>query len=141
MKAKLGKKKGFTLVEVLVAMFCSILILGSIAGSLVFIEKINTKLISKTSNLYKLRVLEKYITDNYVDDMKNNSFTVSDGNVTYNNNVIIKDSLIIDDGIIFTEEIETYYTHTICTISYNDSGIKEFKFIANITSTTSDKTE
>lgn len=147
MNKKLNSKKGFTLVEVLVAMFCSILILTTITGSLIFIEKMNTQLIDKTSNLYKIRVVEKYIKNNYTEEM---TLNVKDGNVYYGSTMIVENSLIVDEGIKFNSEAyddkynkindedssssSVKYIHTTCTITYNEGVEKQFTFIANISS-------
>ncbi len=133
MSKKLGNKKGFTLVEVLVAMFCSILILGSVTGSLIFVNKINNELVSKTSNLYKLRVLEKYIVDNYSKDMSEN-IKINNGDVIYNDIVIVKNTLIINNGISFTTiNSSTTYTQTNCSITYDgNNGKNTFSFIVKI---------
>lgn len=145
MNANLKKRNGFTLVELLVALTCSILILGSITTSLLFIEKMNNKLINQTSNLYKLRSVEKYISNNYATktDMKEKdedgtlkNIVVKDGNVYCYKTLIAEKTLIIDNGICFNDSTidvgDLKYIHTTCAITYKDGQEKTFEFIVDI---------
>lgn len=145
-KHRSNKRKGFTLIEVLVAIACSTIAITTITGSLVFVNKINTQLIEKSSTLYKVKELKHYILDNFKegDDCKKDGNDIvyypSDGekktiysNITNISNVTItpKDTdyykYILDEDGNNTDQI--YYTYTTCTINYNQNGDKEYKFI------------
>lgn len=144
-KHRSNKRKGFTLIEVLVALACSVIAITTITGSLVFVNKINTQLIEKSSTLYKVKEIKHYILDNFKegDDCykdNNDIVYISDGdkktiysNITNISNVTItpKDTdyfeYILDEDGNNTDQI--YYTYTTCTINYNQNGDKEYKFI------------
>lgn len=78
-----SNKKGFTLIEILVGLTCSLLVIGTITGSLMYVSKLNTQLLNKSSNLYKIRNIKNYILSNYEDGDMVNVDTNDDGKVTY----------------------------------------------------------
>lgn len=147
-KHRSNKRKGFTLIEVLVALACSIIVIGTITGSLIFVNKINTQLIKTSSTLYRVKEIKHYILDNYKDG--DDCRKVNDDIVYFikddtNGKVIFTDSNI-DEVCIDTQDpdykytknetdsngntiSETYYKYTTCTIKYNQNGNKKYKFI------------
>lgn len=58
------KKKGFTLVELLVALACAALFLAVVSSSVYFISKLGKNVISESSSLYKMGALGDYIREN-----------------------------------------------------------------------------
>lgn len=114
------KKKGMTLIEIIVAIACSTIVIGTIVSSLLFVTRINDQLLNKSSTLYKVEVLKKYIIENYKTDME---FTCSDGNVFYNDKKIVENSLI--NAVKFNREIEYGIE---CNIVYADVSNYIFTF-------------
>lgn len=121
MSEKKKSKKGFTLVEVIVALACSTIVLSTIVGSFIFMKKMNTELMNRTGNLYKLRIVRTYINKNYVEGM---TFTYDDGTIMCGDEVVVKNSLIYN--ISFEKD-----SYTICRIMYNENSNKEYKFIVD----------
>ena len=52
------KKKGFTLVELLVAIACTTLVAGMVFSTVYFISRVNGDLLEKSSDLYRLSSLD-----------------------------------------------------------------------------------
>lgn len=60
------KRKGFTLVELLVALACAALFLACVSASMVFISRLGGKVLADSSDLYKLGSLCDYIRENKI---------------------------------------------------------------------------
>lgn len=116
------KKKGMTLIEIIVAIACSTIVIGTIVSSLLFVTRINDQLLNKSSTLYKVEVLKKYIIENYEPYME---FTCSDGNVFCNDKKIVENSLIND--VKFNGEIGIK-NGVECNIVYADVSNYIFTF-------------
>lgn len=116
------KKKGMTLIEIIVAIACSTIVIGTIVSSLLFVTRINDQLLNKSSTLYKVEALKKYIIENYETDME---FTCSDGNVFYNDKKIVENSLI--NAVKFKGEIGIK-NGVECNIVYADVSNYIFTF-------------
>lgn len=84
-------------------------------------KKMNTELMNRTGNLYKLRIVRTYINKNYVEGM---TFTYDDGTIMCGDEVVVKNSLIYN--ISFEKD-----SYTICRIMYNENSNKEYKFIVD----------
>ena len=55
------KKKGFTLVELLVAMLCTTLVLGMVFSTVYYISRVNGELLDKSGDLYRLTALDEQV--------------------------------------------------------------------------------
>ena len=146
-----SNQKGFTLIEVLVGLACSLIVLTTITGSLVFSTKLSNDLLNKSSNFYKIRNIKNYILEYYEDDDMVIVDSSGNGNIYYidksaNSNKTIAFNTSItnidinkkdesysykvnveeSDGLI-KEEIR--YKYTTCTIFYDEDTLKEYKFI------------
>ncbi len=110
-----SKKKGFTLVELLVAIACGTIILTTVITSLYFISRMGNKLTSNSSNLYKISIVRDYIVKNDIKD----GVVVIDGDVIINEKTIVYDSLIKEINI----------NNDICTIIYDDGKLSSYSFI------------
>ncbi len=132
------KRKGFTLVELLVTIACSTIIFMTISASMLFVSKMNKNLLSKSSNLYKLNVLKSYILNNYTTDA---SIEVDNGDVyfvqttgDYSKKIIVTNTSITSVTINeenFINNVESTNYYIVCRINYDESNTKnkEYKFI------------
>ena len=99
-------KRGFTLVEVVVALALSSILLALVGTSFYFITKLSTNVIDNSSNNYKLFSVRDYIIST---KPSNEDIEVSnDGDVIIKGNTIVYDSQISDINIIDNK----------CTITY-----------------------
>ncbi len=134
-KENTNKRKGFTLIEVLVGMACSLIVIGTITGSLIYVNKVNTELITKSSTFYKVRQVKKYILEHY--EVKDYLIVSKDGVVTYytkagKDTMIVTSSKITDIDIVDNDtnyKINDNLYYTTCTITYKENGDKTYKFI------------
>ena len=146
-----SNKKGFTLIEVLVGIACSLIVLTTITGSLVFSTKLSNDLLNKSSNFYKIRNVKNYILEFYEDDDMVIVDSSGNGNIYYidksanSNKTIAFNTSITNINInkedekysykVNVEESdgsikeETKFKYTTCTIIYNEDTLKEYKFI------------
>ena len=81
-------KKGFTLVEVIVALAVAAILLGMIATSFYFMTKLSNKVLDESNNNYKIFIVKDYIIDNNI----TSDVSVNDGDVIINNKEIVFDS-------------------------------------------------
>lgn len=110
-------KRGFTLVELVVALAVSSILIALIGTSFYFITRLSTNVITNSNNNYKLFSVRDYIIANVTND---DSIKISDdGDVTIADKVIASDSnikkIIINDNK--------------CTITYlvdNEECVLEF---------------
>lgn len=98
-------KKGFTLVELIVALAVAAILLGMVSTSFYFISKISNTVLNESNNNYKLFIVKDYIIDNNI----NNSVNVVDGDVIINNKEIVYDSSITNI---------TFNNNNRCIITY-----------------------
>lgn len=110
-------KKGFTLVEILVALACTVIFLVGVSTFFISMRRISHDIIDKTSNLYKILTVRDYIVENNVNSSE--GFYITDGDVSYNGVGIAYDTTIksIDLGI--------YENDLRWAINYTDSGKKD----------------
>ncbi len=131
------KKKGFTLVELLVVMLISSLILSLVAGTMIFITNSAGRLIQEAEDIDMAKNIEKYLRGLDVEGW-NTVDLDDDGNLVFNGEVIFtntgltnkdinKDIIEVEDGFIK------------CYLKF-DSG-KEFDFILGINTTTQSTTD
>ena len=123
------KKKGFTLVEVLVVMLISSLILSLVAGTMIFITNSAGKLIQEAEDIDMAKNIEKYLRGLDVENLEN-VILDDDGNLVYNN----KDVIFTNTGLTEKDIIKVEDGFIKCYLKF-DSG-KEFDFILGIQSTT-----
>lgn len=81
------KKKGFTLVEIVVALACATIILASITSVLYFLSSANKEIIDESSDLYKITIIR--------DEICRNSENINDIEINANGDVIIKGKTIV----------------------------------------------
>lgn len=117
-----NKIYGFTLIELLVAMFCASLVLASLSGSIYFISKISSKIISDSSINYKISNVKDYIINNKIiidEDIK-----IDDGDFYYMDKLIIEDTGIISIDF-YIKDVFNY-----SNITYQKSrGVNSLEFI------------
>ena len=82
------KKKGFTLVELLVAMLCTTLVFGMVFSTVYYISNVNGDLLDKSSAYYRLSSLDdqvkgktetevvRIITDEYSDIIPEDAYRI-----------------------------------------------------------------
>ncbi len=120
-------KKGFTLVELLVAIFCASIFLTTLITALIFVQKVNKNLVSKSSDLYKIRNVKDYILDNYSDG---DTILIEGDDVIYyiyesqESKTIASNTKIKNISIELDEN-----NYKVCKIEYSNNKNKEFKFI------------
>lgn len=117
-----NKIYGFTLIELLVAMFCASLVLASLSGSIYFISKISSEIISDSSINYKISNIKDYIINNKIiasDDIK-----LDDGDFYYMDKLVIEDTGIISIDF-YIKDVFNY-----SNITYQKSrGVNSLEFI------------
>ena len=64
----MSKRRGVTLIELVVALSCTTIFLGSIITSFYFINKLNKEMIAESSDLYKISVIRDYIIENKIEN-------------------------------------------------------------------------
>lgn len=117
------RKKGFTLVELIVAIACSTIVLLSLTSSVYFIYRMNDKVLSDSSINYNISKVKNQILDNqYFDESK---FDVSDKNLLYDGKAISSGVEIV--GFDIYEKIDSNSnSFTYCEIQYtNSEGLTE----------------
>lgn len=110
------KKKGFTLVEVLVAMSCSLLVLAMIVSSSFIIGKMNNKCVKDVNVMKSVIYLKDYIRKNPGDN-----YSAGGGSVFYGDNELDIDAEKIT-GIEFMPKEDGLLQ---CTIKYLLSNNEE----------------
>ena len=117
-------KKGFTLVEILVAIACSTIVFLSVTSSVYFIYRMNNKVLSESSINYNVSKVKNYILDNeYFDE---NKFDVSDKNLFYDGKKISNGVEIVDIDI-YENIDQNDNTFTYCKISsINSEGLADY---------------
>ncbi len=136
-KENTNKRKGFTLIEVLVGMACSLIVIGTITGSLIYVNKVNTELITKSSTFYKVRQVKKYILEHYEAGDYLKVSKDDNGAISYHtkggkNTMIVTSSKITAVDIVDNDtnyKINDNLYYTTCTITYKENGDKTYKFI------------
>ena len=116
-------KKGFTLVELIVAIACSTIVFLSVTSSVYFIYRMNNKVLSESSINYNLAKLKNQIIDNkYFDEDK---FDVSNKNLLYDGKTISNSVEVISIDI-YDEIDRNQNVFTYCQIQFiNADGLAE----------------
>ena len=122
------KKKGFTLVEVLVVILVSTIVFALVGGTMVFISTSTNKYIEQSKDIDTAKNIEKYLRT-LEEDMQsledwNNSIVFIDGDLLYKNIVIFSDTNLKSFNISSEDEI-----FIKCYMTY-PSGMK-FEFIVD----------
>lgn len=87
--------KGFTLVELLVAILCTTLTLSMIMATFIFLTRTSDKVIGESENLYKIQSVKTYIIHHYQGTLPEpNEYIVSEGIVYHLTNIVVTDSKI-----------------------------------------------
>lgn len=153
------RKKGFTLVELLVAIVCATLVLSMVTSAVIFLTRMNDGATNESKTLFQLQTIKDFVQQNAESDMTNvpynldDCYTVEDGKVlhktwsdipnednTYSPNepvVVVENHLI--ENIEFNEQDETVDGNEVkiftCTITYD--GGQTFVFVAYTQTSTS----
>lgn len=143
------RKKGFTLVELLVALVCAALVLSMITAAVIFLSKMNNGATNESKTLFQLQTVKDFVQKNTKIDLENFgildfNYKVEDGKVihktvvadesenpqTLEEQVVVSNSLI--EGITFSSKTENVSSNTVkiftCTITYD--GGQTFEFVA-----------
>ena len=131
------KKKGFTLVELLVVMLISSLILSLVAGTMIYITNSAGRLIQEAEDIDMAKNIEKYLRGLSKEDLE--LIKLEDSNLI---KYVKEDSDNFE--IIFTNTglLKYYLEYDVfikCHLKF-DSG-KEFDFILGINTTTQSTTD
>ena len=89
------KKKGFTLVEVLVVMLVATLVFTTVGGTMVFVTTTTDSLIQQAEEIDTAKNIEKYLRSLKVQDIKN-FVTFDEGTILFGEEVIFSDTGLID---------------------------------------------
>lgn len=147
------QKKGFTLVELLVAMVCAALVLSMVSAAAIFLARMNDGAVEESQTYYQLQTLEAFVKSRIETDFENadsteldqaleSLYTVSAGTVKYGtaDETVVANSAI--EGIEFsvnseawyvtasgsTEQKETTVTTVKCIVTFD--GGQQFAFVA-----------
>ncbi len=87
------EKKGFTLVELLVALACTTLVIAMVTGTFIFVNKSNDKIIEKANLYYQVQTVQKYVRSlNLTEGKIEPAFKRENGNIIHNEKLIAADS-------------------------------------------------
>ena len=138
----LQKKKGFTLVEVLVVILISGLVLSMVASAMIFITTSTGDLVHQAEDIDMAKNIEKYLRDNWVNVSINEDII---WNIDNGNEVEFSSFAIDENGnLVELEEEKTVFSNTglVNFKITNDDGIikcymkfdskKEFTFTLGI---------
>lgn len=109
-------QRGFTLVELLVALLCSMLVLGMLAGAAVFITRTSRELMNKGSSLFRTKAVYEYVCSLHLSDsdIANGDLSIENGALIHNGAVILQTEDI--EEITFSSEDGFIY----CELTYTD---------------------
>lgn len=117
------KRRGVTLIELVVALSCTTIFLGSIITSFYFINKLNKEMIAESSDLYKISVIKDFFVDNKIEN--NSLIHINDnGEVKYGDKTLCFNSSIKDIVVMPSENGENF-KYWVVTYGNNE----EYKFI------------
>ncbi len=154
------RKKGFTLVELLVALVCAALVLSMITAAVIFLTKMNDGATNESKTLFQLQTVKDFVQKNTSKDLGDFgvldfNYKVEDGKVLHRTvvadesgnpqireeQVVVSNSLIED--ITFSSKEGTVSGNTVkiftCTITYD--GGQTFEFVAYTKTTPTTPTE
>ena len=109
-------QRGFTLVELLVALLCSMLVLGMLAGAAVFITRTSRELMNKGSSLFRTKAVYEYVCLLHLSDsdIANGDLSIENGALIHNGAVILQTEDI--EEITFSSKDGFIY----CELTYTD---------------------
>lgn len=103
-------------------MFCASLVLASLSGSIYFISKISSEIISDSSINYKISNVKDYIINNKI--IKDENIKIDDGDFYYMDKLVIEDTGIISIDF-YIKDVFNY-----SNITYQKSrGVNSLEFI------------
>ncbi len=105
-------KKGFTLVELMVAIACSSIVLVGLFGAFSFLLTQQNRAVSIAEDTYQLPAIRDYICKNNI--TSDAELTITDGTITHNGSILASDTEIT--AIIFTSPAENGTPFTLCRI-------------------------
>ena len=92
----MSKKRGFTLVEILVVVAITTLVLAMVGGLLIFMAETSGTLIHKSEELMLVQSIESYLRGVYENEgaasLLNGNVKLQEGNIKNGDNVIFKDT-------------------------------------------------
>lgn len=124
------KKKGFTLIEVLVVILVTTLVFSMVAGAMFFISKTTSNYIQQSQEIDTAKNIE-----NYLRTFKQQTVTLEDWqsliNLQDNGDIINSDTVLFSDtGLITLNIYQVDNSFIKCYMKYQ-SG-REFEFIIDI---------
>ena len=93
------KKKGFTLVEVLVVMFVSTLVFATVGGTMVFVTTTTGELIQQAEEIDMAKNIEKYLRSLNYQDISNVKCDESTKDILLDKAVIFADTGLVNFNI------------------------------------------
>jgi len=126
-----NKKKGYTLVEILVAIACSSIVLLILVSSLYFLGVTNNKVLLDSSINYNLAVVKDYIIDNELTDETKFAINDSNKNLLYEGKEISHGVEIVSFDIYEKIDSINNVSFIYCLIEYKNSSSSHqiFEFI------------
>ena len=105
----MSKKRGFTLVEILVVVAITTLVLAMVGGLLIFMAETSGTLIHKSEELMLVQSIESYLRGVYENEgtanLLNGNIKLQEGNIKNGENVIFKDTgLSQNNGFLIYRE-------------------------------------
>lgn len=116
-----NKRRGFTLVETLVAIACTTIVFLSLVSSLYFLSVMNNKVLLDSSINYNLAKLKDTIIDNEYFDESKFSIDEANKNLLYDGKVISNGIEIVGYDIYEKVDLNNQ-VFTYCLIQYINSS-------------------
>ena len=108
------KKRGFVLVELLVAMFIGTIVLGMIFGAYRLFNNIIKDSIDAARTTYNINIIKQIILDN-----TDNEYSIENRQLKHNDDVVV--DINFDGNIRYYEDQD--YSFKRCIVSYGDKDI------------------
>ena len=132
------KSKGFTLVELLVAIAVSVVVMALVGTTLVFLHRLDTNAITSSETMHQIQVVRDFVlqsqdvanqlqSNSQQDEPITNLIVVEDGNILFDQTVIATDSKQISQ-VSFAQKGEFWQ----CTIVYGENQTYQF-FVTKVT--------
>lgn len=132
------KSKGFTLVELLVAIAVSVVVMALVGTTLVFLHRLDTNAITSSETMHQIQVVRDFVLQSQdvatelsqssqQDEPITDLIVVEDGKILFDQTVIATDSKQISQ-VSFAKKGEFWQ----CTIVYGENQTYQF-FVTKVT--------
>ena len=132
----MSKKRGFTLVEVLVVIAITTLVFALVGGAMVFLTKSSGDLIHKSEEIIQTQTIEKHLrslvgdenkcTLNAQQNQSMNIYQINGLEVKWDNKTLTINGTEYDDTGLYSFSIDHSSGFVKCTLTYTNGGTYTF---------------